>query len=167
MFLKKHTEAHVNSTPEKIWEYASSPKHWSDSNKEEHLGLEIYSESGKPETNAEFHQRETVAGIYADLRGHFPIVNKPNLTVWTGIARYKILGGLFYVEIPEGGLVKVAVTEQGCIISHDVWMQFSDSIKGKVIHWVFTNIFKGEDAVYSHTQKELDYFKEKLEGENL
>ncbi|MCG2735144.1 MAG: hypothetical protein Q8M95_05305 [Candidatus Methanoperedens sp.] len=55
--------------------------------------MNIDTEDNRPKTGATFHQKETVAGLFADLRGHFLYVEKPRITVWRGIATYKVLGG--------------------------------------------------------------------------
>jgi hypothetical protein len=44
-------------------------------------------------------------------------------------------------------------------------MDFPDSWFGKLAHWYFITILKGEKAVFDHTQRELDYFKKQLEKE--
>ena len=69
MLLKKHTEIVINSTPEKMWDFAHDPKNWTASNPEEHRGLKFFNKNNRPETGTEFYQKEYVAGIYADLKG--------------------------------------------------------------------------------------------------
>jgi hypothetical protein len=80
----------MKNTPEAIWNYTGDPVNWSASNPEEHFGLEIDSKDRRPRTGARFHQKETVAGWYADLRGHFLYVVPGKVVVWRGIATYKI-----------------------------------------------------------------------------
>lgn len=166
MLLTKHTKITIDSSPEEIWDYAHSPDNWTASNPEEHLGLEFFNKENRPDTGTRFRQQETVAGFYADLRGHILYVEKPKVLVWRGVATYKILGGLLRPRIPEGGVVKLEKARGGYTISHDVYMDFPDTISGKILYWFFTKIYKGEEAVYNHTFKELEFFKRQLEPRN-
>jgi hypothetical protein len=106
-----------------------------------------------------------VAGVYADLRGRFLYVEKPRIAVWAGTAVYRIFGGLIRVRIPEGGVVMAERLPAGTRLSHDVYMDFPNSVWGKILTWIFRNILKGPQAVYTHTFKELMFFKEQLEKE--
>lgn len=164
MLLKKHTEIIIKNTPERIWDFANDPKNWTASNPEEHRGLKFFNSKNRPETGTEFYQKEYVAGIYADLQGQILYANPPYVCVWTGIAKYKVLGGLFRPRIPEGGLAKIEKTQNGSKLTHDVFMDFSDTILGKLMLWFFKKILKGDEAVYNHTNKELVFFKSKLEN---
>jgi hypothetical protein len=163
MYNMAETEIIINSTPEVIWDYASDPANWTASNPEEHFGLTYNSENNRPATGVEFRQRESVAGIYADLRGRFLYVERPRIAVWAGTAVYRILGGLARIRIPEGGTAWVVSSGNGLKLSHDVFMDFPNSAWGTLLVWIFRNVFKGPDAVYAHTYKELVFFKEQLE----
>ncbi len=162
MLITQNTNIMINSSPEAIWDYASDPANWSASNPEEHFGLTIYSEDNKPRTGAQFHQKETVAGWYADLRGHFPYVAPGKIAFWRGVATYKILG-LIKIRIPEGGVVQLEQTKDVTKLSHNVYMDFPDTIFGRVFIWYFKRVLNGEKAVYDHTYKELVFFKKHLE----
>jgi hypothetical protein len=165
MFLTAETEIVINSTPEKIWDYASDPSNWTASNPEEHFGLVYYnSADNRPATGVEFHQRESVARVYADLRGRFLYVEKPRIAVWAGTAVYRIFGGLVRIRIPEGGVVRADTTAAGVRLSHDVYMDFPNSLWGRLLIWLFRNVFKGPQAVYDHTFRELVFFKGRLES---
>lgn len=74
-------------TPEQIWEYAYNPKTWTQSNPDEHLGLVFYNNQNRPETGVAFYQKETVSGVYADLRGHILYAEKPNVCVFGQVWR--------------------------------------------------------------------------------
>jgi len=163
VLLKEHAEIMINNSPENIWDYANNPENWAASNPEEHRGLKFYNKSNRPETGVEFYQKEFVAGIYADLRGQILYADRPNVVVWTGVAKYKVFGGLIRPRIPEGGTVRIQKTNKGFKVSHDVFMDFPDTLFGKVMLWYFTKILKGEKAVYDHTYKELVFFKNQLE----
>jgi hypothetical protein len=162
MLIAQDTSIIIKNTPEAIWDYASDPTNWSASNPEEHFGLEIDSEDQRPRTGARFHQKETVAGWYADLRGHFPYVAPGKIAFWRGVATYKILG-LMKIRIPEGGIVQLEQTRDGTKLSHNVYMDFPDTLFGRIIAWYFKKVFHGEEAVYDHTFKELLFFKKHLE----
>jgi len=164
MLLKKHTEIIIDADPEKIWDYANDPKNWTASNPEEHRGLKFFNSENRPVTGTEFYQKEYVARIYADLRGQILYANRPYVCAWTGVAKYKILGGLINPRIPEGGLVKIEKTQKGNKLTHDVFMDFPDTIFGKLMLWFFRKILNGDEAVYNHTNKELIFFKNKLEN---
>ncbi len=165
MFITAETGIVINNTPEAIWDYASDPTNWTASNPDEHFGLTYNSKDNRPATGVEFLQQESVAGVYADLRERFLYVDKPRIAVWTGTAVYRILAGLVRIRIPEGGVVKAERSPAGTRLSHDVYMDFPNSLWGKMLVWVFKNFLKGPQAVYNHTYKELLYFKEQLEKE--
>ena len=162
MLIAQNTHIMIKNTPEAIWDYASDPANWSASNPEEHFGLTIYSEDNRPRTGARFHQKETVAGQYADLRGHFLYVVPQKIAVWRGVATYRILG-LIKIRIPEGGVMQLEETRDGTKVSHDVYMDFPDTLFGRFLIWYFKRVLQGEKAVYDHTYKELVFFKKHLE----
>jgi hypothetical protein len=162
MYLTAETEIIIKNTPEVIWRYASDPKNWSASNPEEHFGLR-YIGGEQPETGLEFDQEESVAGLRASLHGRFLWVDRPWLAIWSGTATYKLLGGTFRLRIPEGGVLRLEAREEGTRLSHDVYMDFPNSPWGRFLIWIFESIFKGREAVYNHTDKELKFFKKKLE----
>lgn len=120
------------TSPERIWDFASDSKNWTASNPVEHRGLELFTESGRPETGAMFHQQEYVAGVFADLEGHFLHVDRPRVCVWTGIAKYRFLGGLLRIRIAEGGTATLTSAGNGWELAHDVFMDYSDSLFGKL-----------------------------------
>lgn len=163
MLLTQRVSAVIRGNPEKIWDFASDPKTWSASNKLEHRGLSIFSPSGLPETGAQFNQQEFVAGVFADLNGHFLFVDRPRVCVWTGIATYRLLGGLVKIRIAEGGTVMLTKADDGWEFSHDVFMDFSNSLRGKLLHWVFVHLLHGQKAVFEHANREVVYFKAELE----
>lgn len=163
MLVKKHTAIVIRSTPESIWEFAYNPDNWTASNPQEHRGLKFFSDNNRPETGVEFYQKEYVAGLYADLRGQILWAERPKVCVWTGVATYRILGGLIRPRIPEGGVAQIEKMEGGLKMSHDVFMAFPDTIFGRLMLWIFKNILGGEEAVYDHTYRELVYYKQQLE----
>ena len=128
MLLTQRVSATINNKPEIIWDFASDPKNWTASNSLEHRGLKISSKTGLPETGARFHQQEYVAGVFADLKGHFLYIDRPKVGVWTGIATYRLLGGLLRIRIPEGGTVTLTEIENGWEFAHDVFMDKFPSI---------------------------------------
>ncbi len=163
MLLTQRVSATINNKPEIIWDFVSDPKNWTASNSLEHRGLKIFSKTGLPETGAALHQQEYVAGVFADLKGHFLYVDRPKVGVWTGIATYRLLAGLLKIRIPEGGTVTLTEVENGWEFAHDVFMDFSDSLFGKILYWCFIHLFKGQKAVFEHANREVIYFKAQLE----
>jgi hypothetical protein len=163
MFITAETNITINNTPEEIWNYASDPTNWTASNPDEHFGLTYSSKDNRPATGVEFLQQESVAGVYAELQGRFLHVDRPRIAVWAGTAVYRLLGGLVRIRIPEGGVVKAERSPAGTRLSHNVYMDFPNSVWGRILTWVFRNILKGPQAVYNHTYKELLFFKEQLE----
>jgi hypothetical protein len=164
MFVTADTEVTAQADPNDLWEYAADPANWTASNPKEHYGLIYFCPENRPAQGVEFHQRERVAGMYADLRGRIVYMEKPNLTVWAGTATYKLFWGLFQFRLPEGGVLKLERTESGTKASHNVYIDFPNSLWGRMLRWVFLNILNGQKAVYDHTYRELVYFKEKLEN---
>lgn len=163
MLLKQHTETTIhNASASSIWGFAYDPVNWTASNPQEHRGLVFHTTENRPATGVTFEQKEYVAGIYAVLRGQVLYAKRPNVCVWTGVAAYKLFG--FTIHIPEGGTAQLTETKDGIVMSHDVFMDFPDSPFGKFASWYFKTIRKGEQAVFDHTQRELDYFKNQLEN---
>ena len=162
MLLKQHTETTIrNTTASAIWEFAYDPTNWTASNPQEHRSLVFHTKEDRPATGVTFEQKEYVAGIYAVLRGQVLYAKRPEICVWTGVAAYKLFG--LTIHIPEGGTALLTESTEGIVLSHDVYMDFPDSLFGKIAWWYFTSIRKGEQAVFDHTQRELDYFKNQLE----
>ncbi|MDE1860212.1 MAG: hypothetical protein KGH72_00665 [Candidatus Micrarchaeota archaeon] len=163
MLLRRHYEVTVNKNikEDDIWKFAWNPKNWTASNPSEHLGLVFYNKQDRPETGATFLQRESLAGIYADLHGQILYAERPKVCVWTGTAAYRF--GYFTFYISEGGTLRLVRNKDGIIISHDVFMDFVDSWLGKLAMWYFKTVLKGERALNLHAQRELDYFKKCLE----
>lgn len=123
----------------------------------------LYTPDGKARRGAAFYQKESVAGIAADLHGRFLHFEKPKVAIWEGVATYKILGGIFRLNVMEGGTLRLEKDDQGIRMSHDMFMDFPDTLFGRLALWIFKNILHGEKAVYNHGYKELAYFKKQLE----
>lgn len=163
MLLTQRVSATIDNSPEIIWDFAADPKNWTASNALEHRGLEIFSKNGLPETGATFHQQEYVGRFFADLEGHFLYVDRPKVCVWAGIAKYRLLGGLLKIRIAEGGTATLTKVENGWELSHAVFMDYSNSLFGKLLYWTFTHLLDGQRAVFEHANREVVYFKAQLE----
>ncbi len=164
MLLKIHTEIEINNTAKNIADYAADPVNWTASNPEEHLGLKFYNEKNRPETGVEFYQKETVAGLYNDLKGHMQYVDFPSTIVWRGLAKYRIIGSLVTYHLAEGGLIRIVEKDGVSKMSHDYYIDFPDSIMGKIIHWYFNK--KGlKEQLFTHGDNELKFFKKVLDRE--
>ncbi len=164
MLVTADTTIIIDARPDDIWEYAWDPANWTASNPEEHFGLTFHTPNNRPATGATFEQRESVAGVFAVLRGHFLVVDRPRLLVWTGVATYPLLTGLLKARIPEGGVVRADERQDGVHLSHDVFMDFPETPLGKLLHRAFIGRLGGRNAVHDHTYKELQFFKRQLEG---
>jgi len=164
MYVTDKAEIVIDAPPEDIWEYVTDPVHWTASNPEEHYGLEYDTPDDRPREGATCPQRADVAGMYADLHGRFPYIDHPEVAVWTGTAYYPLLGGLVTLRIPEGGTIRLEETDGGTRMSHAVWMDFPNNRRGRLLRWVFENVLDGKAKLYDHTNKELDFFKERLES---
>jgi hypothetical protein len=164
MLLKQRVSAIIDNEPEVIWDFASDPRNWTASNTLEHRGLRILSASGLPETGATFRQQEYVAGFFADLEGHFLYVDRPSVCVWTGIATYRLLGGLVKIRIAEGGTATLTKVTGGWEFAHDVFMDYAGSLLGKLLYWSFIHLLHGQKAVFEHANREVLYFKTQLEA---
>ena len=92
MLVTKRAEILIKANPEQIWDFVNDPAHWMASNPEEHFGTEFFTQDKKVRTGVQFYQRESVAGIRADMRGHFLYVRRPENVSWTGVAEYRPLG---------------------------------------------------------------------------
>lgn len=69
MFITVDTQIEILNSPKNIWDYANNPTNWTASNPTEHLGLVFFNKENRSLQGAQFHQREKVAGVYADLMG--------------------------------------------------------------------------------------------------
>jgi len=130
---------------------------------EEHYGLEYDTPDNRPREGATFHQAEEVAGMYADLHGRFQYIDH-QVAVWAGTAYYPLLRGLVTVRIPEGGTIRLEETEDGTRMSHAVWMDFPNNRRGRALKWVFTTALGGKAKLYDHTNRELVFFKDRIES---
>jgi hypothetical protein len=166
MLLKIDTQIRIRGTPEKIWNFASDPVNWTASNPTEHYGLVYESPENRPATGVAFWQKESVAGIMANLRGHFLYVDHPSLAIWHGIATYKLMMGLLRPRIPEGGVLKVEPQGDTVVLSHNVYMDFPDTWLGRLMFYMFRRWMDGDEAVRSHTYRELEFFKTQVETQN-
>jgi hypothetical protein len=164
MYVTAEAKIIIDATPEEIWEYVTNPVNWTASNPEEHYGLEYDTPDNRPREGATFHQREEVAGTYADLYGRFPYIDPSKVAVWAGTAYYRLLRGLVTVRIPEGGTIRLEETDNGTRMSHAIWLDFPNSRRGRVLKWLFTNVLDGQAKAYDHTNKELVFFKDQLES---
>ena len=163
MFITAKTSITIEAPADAVWDYASQPVNWTASNPSEHFGLRFSSHDNLPHEGVEFDQRESVAGVYASLHGRFHYMDHPRLAFWSGVAKYRLAGGLLRVRVPEGGVLRLEETEHGVCMTHDVFMQFPDSLWGVLCRWFFVKRLNGPRAVYEHTYRELVYFKRKLE----
>jgi hypothetical protein len=166
MFLTVDTTIGIRAGPEAVWDFASAPENWSASNPEEHFGLRFDSPDDRPHTGVTFIQHESVAGIRAVLRGRFHYVDRPRLAFWTGIAAYRLAGGLLTVRLPEGGVLRITEVDDGVELTHNVYIDFPDSLWGRSCRRVFEKYLRGRQAVHDHTMRELRYFKQQLEAES-
>ena len=167
MYITDTSEIVIDAAPEEIWDFVTDPAVWTASNPEEHHGLEYDTPDDRPREGATFHQREEVAGMYADLYGRFPYVEYPHVAVWTGTAYYPLLGGLIRLRIPEGGTVRLEETDDGTRMSHAVWMDFPNSLRGRLARWAFEGPLEGRAKLERHVRVELEYFKERLETSDV
>lgn len=164
MLVKIHTEIEINNTAKNIADYASNPDNWTASNPREHLGLKFYNSKNRPETGVEFYQKEMVAGLYNDLKGHMQYVDFPSTTVWRGLAKYKLLCPLLTFHLAEGGLIRIVESGGVSKMSHDYYIDFPDSLMGRILHWYFTKK-KVKEKLFAHGENELKFFKKMLNKE--
>lgn len=163
MLLTRRAEILIKADPERIWDFINDPAQWKASNPEEHYGTEFLTPDKKVGTGGEFRQRESVAGIRADMKGHFLYVDRPNNVSWTGVAEYRLLGGLVTFRVPQSGIVRLETRKDGVMMSHDMFVDIPDTLLGKLVGWYFKKVRDGEKRLYEHGQKELMYFKTEIE----
>jgi hypothetical protein len=164
MLVKERAEIAMVGDPERIWDVLNDPAVWMASNPEEHFGTEFLTPYRKAQTGALFRQRESVAGFRADMKGHFLVVDRPRSVSWTGIAHYRLLGGLITYRVPQSGIVRLERGKGGLVASHEMFIDFPDSWFGKLVGWYFTSVRDGAQRLREHGQKELAYFKGVVEG---
>lgn len=150
-----------NVSPEEIWDYVYNPETWTASNSKEHLGLVFYNKHNRPETGAAFYQKETVSGVYADLRGHILYAQKPKVCVWTGLAEYRLMGVL-PLSVPENGVIQIEEKACGSLLSHTVYLRIPNTLMGRLL-FKLSDAFSRKKGFIPHTYKELEYFKSQLE----
>jgi len=93
----------IQSSPESIWEFAHKPANRAASNPMEYDGLLCGSADNLPHQGVGFAQKESVAGVCAELYGRFHSMDEPRLAFWSGTATCPLLGGLVKIRVPEGG----------------------------------------------------------------
>ena len=163
MFLNVDTSIRIRAAPETVWDYAYKPENWTASNPHEHFGLYFDSPDNLPHAGVTFTQLESVAGIRAVLHGRIHYMDRPRLAFWTGTAAYRLLGGLLTVRLGEGGVLSLIERHDGIDMAHNVYIDFPDSLRGRLCLWFFEKFLNGRQAVYDHAFRELRYFKERLE----
>ena len=163
MLVTKRAEILIKADPEQIWDFVNDPAHWMASNPEEHFGTEFFTPDKKVRTGGQFYQRESVAGIRADMRGHFLHVGRPENVSWTGVAEYRPLGGFIKFRVPQSGIVRLEGCEDGVMMSHEMFIDFPDTWLGKLVAWYFKKFRDGEKRLHEHGEKELVYFKTEIE----
>jgi hypothetical protein len=170
MLVNKRAEITINATAEEIWDFLNDKNVWFASNPEEHYATEFFTPEGKITSGAtpggRFRQQESVAGLDADMKGHFLHVDLPKIAVWTGVATYSLAGGLLKLRVPQSGVVKVEKSQEGrgMTLSHEMYMDFPDTLLGKIALWYFKKFRDGENALYQHGQREMVYFKTQIEA---
>lgn len=163
MLVNRRAEILIDASPERIWDFMNDPARWMASNPEEHYGTEFFTPDKKVVAGGCFHQRESVAGVRADMRGHFLHVDPPSHASWTGVAEYRLLRGLVRFRVPQSGIVKLEPRKDGVMMSHDMFIDFPDTWLGKLVARYFTKSRNVEKRLYEHGQKELVYFKTEIE----
>lgn len=163
MLVTKRAQILIKADPEQIWDFVNDPAHWMSSNPEEHYGTEFFTPDKKVRTGGQFYQRESVAGIRADMKGHFLHVGRPENVSWTGVAEYRLLGGFVKFRVPQSGIVGLERREDGVMMSHEMFIDFPDTWLGKLVAWYFKRFRDGEKRLHEHGQKELVYFKTEIE----
>jgi hypothetical protein len=153
----------IRNSPDAVWDFASDPDNWTVSNPGEHFGLRYDNPENRPRTGARFVQREKVAGMAGELRGRILYAKRPEVAVWIGAATYRLFAGLVRLRILEGGVLELEHHEGRTSLSHDVFMEFPDTLLGRLAFWWFRRLRNGEKAVYEHTDRELEFFKAALE----
>lgn len=170
MLVNRRAEITIDGTAEEIWDFLNDKNVWFASNPEEHYATEFFTPEGKVTSGAiprgRFRQQESVAGFDADMRGHFLHVDLPKIAVWTGVATYSLAGGLLKLRVPQSGVVKVEKSQEGSgmTLSHEMYMDFPDTLLGKIALWYFKKFRDGENALYQHGQREMIYFKTQIEA---
>lgn len=160
-FITARYELIIKNNPEAIWEYAYNPASWTASNVGEHLGLVFYNEIDRPETGIAFYQKERVAGVYSDLRGHILWAKKPEVCIWTGVGRYKLFG-FIPLNMPLSGVLELNPAQDGTIISHTLYGRYPDTLFGRLF-FAIAKRYSEKEGYVPHAYKELLYFKERLD----
>ena len=163
MLVTRRAEILIKADPEQIWDFINDPAQWMASNPEEHYGTEFFTPDQKVVTGGRFYQRESVAGVRADMKGHFLHVDRPNSVSWTGVAAYRLLAGLFRFRVPQSGIFKLETRADGMMMSHDMFIDIPDTWVGKLVAQYLTKSRNVEKRLYEHGQKELVYFKTQIE----
>lgn len=86
---------------------------------------------GQGEAQSSIKKRR-VAGIVADLHGRFLHFERPKVALWEGVAIYKILGGLIKLSVLEGGNIRLEKDSDNVRMSHDMFMDFPDTLFGRL-----------------------------------
>ena len=160
-FISARYQVVIKNNPEAIWEYAYNPATWTASNADEHLGLVFYNDINRPETGIAFCQKERVAGVHSELRGHIIWAKKPEVCIWTGIGRYRLFG-FIPLDMPLSGILELKPKQGGTLMAHTLYGRYPDSFLGRLL-FTINKRYSEKEGYIPHAYKELLYFKEKLD----
>lgn len=160
-WLMARYEIVIKRDADAVWKYIYDPKTWTASNPDEHRGLVFFNDENRPKTGVGFHQKESVAGVPADLYGNILLAEPPNVCVWSGVARYRLFGFIPF-SVPEAGVVRQEKAAGGVLLSHTVFLNIPGTPFGSLLFSI-SRRFSQRPGYLPHTFKELLYFKRQLE----
>ncbi len=160
-FITQNVRVKINRSAEDVWNYVSNSKRWTASTKE-NKGLKIKNKQEAIVQGAKFKQQENVGRVSTSVDGKFMSVVKPKLVAWKGMATYELFNGIIRIKLPEGGIFLLENEDNGTAFSHTVYVDFEDSLKGKLLYWYFKNVVKLDKALHRHNFQEFSYFQKKL-----
>ena len=164
--IKVKASVEINKTPQEVWNYVSRiDEWWLTSNPKEHIELSVVG-NGPINKETEFILKERIAGIRGEALAKVVEYAPPAKLIWKSLqAKFKLLA--VTVNVEEGGTFEISETDNGCVLSHEVWEKLHAGPVAGLIEWFFKHILKGELRDFQHTHRELLYVKREIERRSV
>lgn len=163
MMIEVSNSVDVDSTPQTAWDLLSDFEGvWEESNPA-HCGTKVLTEPKRPlRDGLQWWQREKVGPVKGEFVATLHDVIPEQEFSWRAIATYRLLGMTFTVN--EGGRFVIEKRDHGISLRHDLWGQFRDTLKGRILNWIAVYLLREKQSMARHNLTELHYFKDCLES---
>ncbi len=151
----------LHASQEQVWNFVTQEDNWTAIGGGENFGLTLMNKSKRVETGTKFVQKEMVGSSFSVVHGTFIYTERPKVAVWRGYATYKLFD-IITITLQEGGTYSIEKTKTGSTFSHTIYVDFPDTIFGKLLRWYMCDIMRLDIALKNHNILEMETLKEKL-----